>query len=169
MATRAAATSPSSSSGRPRVVVVRAGLTGLALASNGLRLARTALLQHPGMDPKSVRWTLVQAAPSVLGEFPQRLAGKARARLHELGVDVRVSAAVAGVTADQANMRPASTAAPSSTHRRLACAVAIVRTEMGDRGLSHGRLAAVGDALHSRRAADRLLHPHRMAGLQGGS
>jgi hypothetical protein len=70
---------------------------------------------------------------------------------------------------DKVNMRPASTAAPSSTHRWLACAVAVVRTEMGDRGLSHGRLAAVGDALRSRRAADRLLHPLRMAGLQGGS
>jgi NADH dehydrogenase FAD-containing subunit len=64
-------------------VVVGGGFTGLALASNGLRLARTALLKHPGMDPKAVRWTVGEAGPSVLGEFPQRLAAKARARLHE--------------------------------------------------------------------------------------
>jgi NADH:ubiquinone reductase (H+-translocating) len=70
-------------------VVVGRGFTGLAVASNGLRFAPTPLLPHPGMDPKVVRWTVVEAAPSVLGEFPRRLAAQARARLHELGVDVR--------------------------------------------------------------------------------
>jgi hypothetical protein len=45
--------------GHGSFVVVGGGFTGLALASNGLRLARTALLQHPGMDPKVVRWTVV--------------------------------------------------------------------------------------------------------------
>ena len=44
-------------------------------------------------------------------------------------------------------------------------AVAIVSTRMGHRGLRQADLAAVGEALRSRRAADRLLDTHQLAGL----
>ena len=68
----------------------------------------------------------------------------------------------------KASMNLAPTAPPSSASRRLARAVAIVRTQMGHRGPRHDHLAAIGEALRSRRAADQLLDTHQLAGVQGG-
>jgi NADH:ubiquinone reductase (H+-translocating) len=129
-------------------VVVGRGFTGLAVASNGLRFAPTPLLPHPGMDPKVVRWTVVEAAPSVLGEFPRRLAAQARARLHELGVDVRMSAAVAGVTADQVKLENGNTVPTRTVIWTADVAPSPLISQLG-LGIDHGRLV-VDDRLQSR-------------------
>ena len=68
----------------------------------------------------------------------------------------------------ETSMNLAFTAPPSPASQRLARAVAIIRTEMGHRGTRHDHLAAVGDALRSRRAADRLRATHQPASVQGG-
>jgi hypothetical protein len=65
-------------------------------------------------------------------------------------------------------MKLASTATTSSASRRLARAVATVRTEMGHRALRHSRGAAVGAALRARRAVDQLRDTPRLAGIEGG-
>jgi hypothetical protein len=67
------------------------------------------------------------------------------------------------------NTKPAFTETHASGGRGLAHAVAGVRTQMGHRGLRHRRLAAVGDALRSFRAADRLPRIDPLTGLRVAS
>jgi NADH:ubiquinone reductase (H+-translocating) len=55
-------------------VVVGGGFTGLELAAQGHKLARAALRQHRELDSDSVRWTVIEAGRSVLGQFPAKLA-----------------------------------------------------------------------------------------------
>lgn len=56
-----------------------------------------ALRQHRALDSESVRWTVLEAAPSVLGQFPTTLARRALDRIRKRGVDVRLGAAVAEI------------------------------------------------------------------------
>lgn len=71
---------------------------------------------------------------------------------------------------DKVNMKPTSTTAASSAGRPLSRAVAIVRTEMGRRGMGRRPLGAVDTAgVRARRAADRLPNSRALAGVQGGS
>ena len=78
-------------------VVVGGGFTGLELAAQGAALARAALRQDRALDAGSVRWTVLEAGTSVLGQFPSRLAGRALDRIRKRGVDVRLGTAVAEV------------------------------------------------------------------------
>jgi NADH:ubiquinone reductase (H+-translocating) len=67
--------------GHATFVVVGGGFTGLELAAQGTALARAALRQHRALDVGSVRWTVLEAGPSVLGQFPSRLARHALDRI----------------------------------------------------------------------------------------
>jgi hypothetical protein len=66
-------------------------------------------------------------------------------------------------------LAPAPTVARSSAGRPLTRAVDTVRTELGHRTRGHGYLAAVDDALRSRRAGSRFTAGRRPAFLRGGS
>lgn len=54
--------------------------------------------QHRGLDSDSVRWTVIEAGPSVPVQFPPKLANHALARLRRGGIDVRLRTPVAEVT-----------------------------------------------------------------------
>ena len=85
--------------GHATFVVVGGGFTGLELAAQGAALAQAALRQERALDAGSVRWTVLEAGTSVLGQFPSRLARHALDRIRKQRVDVRLGTAVAEVAA----------------------------------------------------------------------
>jgi NADH dehydrogenase len=79
-------------------VVVGAGPTGVEMAGQIAELAhRTLRNEFRRIDPARVRVILLDAAPSVLGSFGDRLGAKALKRLDEIGVEVRLGSKVIGV------------------------------------------------------------------------
>jgi NADH dehydrogenase len=79
-------------------VVVGGGPTGVEMAGQIAELAhRTLRHEFRHIDPRRARVVLVDAAPSVLGSFGDRLGAKALARLHRIGVEVQLGAKVVGV------------------------------------------------------------------------
>jgi len=79
-------------------VVVGGGPTGVEMAGQIAELAhRTLRHEFRRIDPRRARVILVDAAPSVLGSFGDRLGAKALARLDRIGVEVQLGAKVVGV------------------------------------------------------------------------
>lgn len=76
-------------------VVVGAGPTGVEMAGQISELSRRTLkrdFRH--IDPTGARVVLLDAAPTVLSAFGDRLGAKAQARLQRMGVDVQLGAKV---------------------------------------------------------------------------
>jgi NADH dehydrogenase len=81
-------------------VVVGAGPTGVEMAGQIAELAhRTLRREFRSIDPRRARVILLDAAPSVLGSFGDRLGAKAMAKLGRIGVEVQLGAKVVGVDA----------------------------------------------------------------------
>jgi NADH:ubiquinone reductase (H+-translocating) len=81
-------------------VVVGAGATGVEMAGQISELAhRTLRRQFRTIDPARARVVLLDAAPSVLGSFGERLGAKALARLERIGVEVQLEATVVDLDA----------------------------------------------------------------------
>ncbi|RKT77359.1 NADH dehydrogenase [Terracoccus luteus] len=79
-------------------VVVGAGPTGVEMAGQIAELAhRTLKRDFRRIDTKRARVILLDFAPQVLGAFGEKLGDKAKKRLEELGVEVRLGAKVVDV------------------------------------------------------------------------
>jgi NADH dehydrogenase len=82
-------------------VLVGAGATGVELAGAlAVLVRRTLRSEFRRIDPTSARIVLVDMAPRVLGAFPDDLSGAAKARLEQLGVEVRLGHGVDRIDAD---------------------------------------------------------------------
>ena len=76
-------------------VVIGAGPTGVETAGAIAELSKKALAcDYRRINPKCARIVLVEAAPCVLGAFPEELSHYARCALEKLGVEVRLGSAV---------------------------------------------------------------------------
>ncbi len=76
-------------------IVVGGGPTGVEMAGAIAELAKRALAaDFRSIDPRGARIILVEAAPRVLTPFTEKLSGTARRSLEQLGVEVRLGAAV---------------------------------------------------------------------------
>ena len=81
-------------------VIVGAGPTGVEMAGQIAELShRTLRHDFRRIDPRRARVILLDAAPSVLSSFGDRLGAKSLARLDEIGVEVQLGANVVGVDA----------------------------------------------------------------------
>ena len=70
-------------------VVVGGGPTGVELTGSLAELARATLSQeYRHIDPSKARIVLVDGAPRILAEFPEKLSRYAKAALEKLGVEV---------------------------------------------------------------------------------
>jgi len=79
-------------------VVVGAGPTGVEMAGQIAELAhRTLRRDFRRIDPRNARIILLDAAPQILGSFGDKLGGKARRRLEQMGVEIRLGAKVVDV------------------------------------------------------------------------
>jgi NADH dehydrogenase len=96
-------------------VVVGAGATGVEMAGQIAELANHTLRKDfRRIDPRSARIIMLDAAPLVLPAFGERLGGKARRRLEELGVEVQLEAKVVSVDATGIDVEDAD-----GTRRRI--------------------------------------------------
>ncbi|HSF99397.1 MAG TPA: NAD(P)/FAD-dependent oxidoreductase [Ornithinibacter sp.] len=87
-------------------VVVGAGPTGVEMAGQIAELAhRTLKNDFRRIDPTDARIILLDAAPTVLPSFGERLGGAARRRLTDMRVDVRLGAMVTDVDATGITVR----------------------------------------------------------------
>jgi NADH dehydrogenase len=78
-------------------VVVGGGPTGVEMAGAIAELAKVALaLDFRTIDPRSARIILLEAGPRLLTPFDPRLSENAKRSLEQLGVEVRLNAAVTG-------------------------------------------------------------------------
>jgi NADH dehydrogenase len=81
-------------------VVVGAGPTGVELAGQIAELARGSLQRNfRRIDPRESRIVLVDAAPTILGSFPESLRRRTARDLERLGIELHLGAAVTAVEA----------------------------------------------------------------------
>ena len=81
-------------------VVVGGGPTGVELAGTLADIARRVLAnEFHSIDPKQTRILLLEGGPRVLPSYPEDLSRSAEEQLRHLGVEVRTSAMVTGVSA----------------------------------------------------------------------
>jgi NADH:quinone reductase (non-electrogenic) len=81
-------------------VVVGGGPTGVELAGTLADIARRVLAnEFHSIDPKQTRILLLEGGPRVLPSYPEDLSRSAEEQLRQLGVEVRTSALVTGVSA----------------------------------------------------------------------
>jgi NADH:ubiquinone reductase (H+-translocating) len=102
-------------------VIVGAGPTGVELAGQLAELSRHTLRHNfRRIDPAEARIVLLDAAPTVLGSFPESLRQRAMRDLHDIGVEVHLGAAVTHV--DQHGL---NTSAADVSLRRIEAATKI--------------------------------------------
>jgi len=81
--------------------VVGGGPTGVELAGTLAEIARHTLRsEFRRIDPTRARVRLIEAAPRILGSFPEALSASAQRQLQRLGVEVVTNAAVASIDAE---------------------------------------------------------------------
>lgn len=102
-------------------VVVGAGPTGVEVAGQIVELARRSL-QHNfrHIDPSSARVVLLDAGPTILSAFPEKLQRRTVRMLEGMGVEIRVGTMVTGV-----DQRGIDTNANDPRFRRLDSATKI--------------------------------------------
>jgi NADH dehydrogenase len=89
-------------------VVVGAGPTGVEMAGQIAELAhRTLRRDFRRIDPTTSRIILLDAAPTVLPSFGEKLGGRARRHLNKIGVEVQLGAMVTDVDADGLEVKDA--------------------------------------------------------------
>jgi NADH dehydrogenase len=82
-------------------VIVGGGPTGVELAGTLAEIARRTLRdEFRTIDTSRSRIVLVEAGPTILPAFPEKLRSASRESLLQLGVDVRERTAVTDITAD---------------------------------------------------------------------
>lgn len=90
-------------------VVIGGGPSGVEYAGALMELIAGPLARdYPHLGSDEARVVLVEAAPSLLGTMPSALGDYAAQRLRQMGVEVLLQTAVAGVTADEVRLADGS-------------------------------------------------------------
>src|ERR1700716_2621230 len=88
-------------------VIIGGGATGVEMAGAIAELANRALAaDFRAIDPRAARIILVEAAPRLLTPFDPSLSEAAKKSLEQLGVEVRLGAAVTALDAEGVSMGP---------------------------------------------------------------
>jgi NADH:quinone reductase (non-electrogenic) len=117
-------------------VIVGAGPTGVELAGQLAELSRHSLRHNfRRIDPAEARIVLLDAAPTILGSFPESLRRRAMRDLQDIGIEVHLGAAVTHV-----DLRGLATNAADTRLRRIEAATKIWAA--GVQGSPLGRLLA---------------------------
>ena len=102
-------------------VLVGGGPTGVELAGTLAEIARQTLRdEFRSIDTSRARIVLVEAGPTILPAFPQKLRVAARESLRHLGVEVRENTAVTDIDAHGVVLTVGSAAGESRTERMTA-------------------------------------------------
>lgn len=85
---------PDERQARCTFVVVGAGYVGTEFTAQMQRFTRTALGSYPSLDPRDLRWMLLDVAPRVLPELGERLGKVALDLLGRRGVEIRLETSI---------------------------------------------------------------------------
>lgn len=137
---------------RLQFVVVGGGYAGTETAACLQRLTTAALHRYPRLDPKLVKWHLVDIAPKLMPELGEDLGSRALATLRQRGVEVSLGTSVAEVGAEHVKL---------TDGRSLPC-----RTLIWTAGVAASPLVATlnRDTVKGRLAVDAAM---RVPGLDG--
>ncbi|HEY5973406.1 MAG TPA: NAD(P)/FAD-dependent oxidoreductase, partial [Geobacteraceae bacterium] len=163
-------------------VVVGGGPTGVELAGAIAEMSRYTLANDfRAIDPRMSRVILVEGLPRILGAFVEHLSASASASLQELGVQVRTSAMVTGITVDGVSLGdefiPAATViwAAGVKAASLGDTLGVPQDQQGRVYVTpelsvagHPELFVVGDQAHCRDEAGRPLPGLAPVALQQG-
>jgi NADH dehydrogenase len=94
---------------RCRFVVVGGGYAGVETAACLEMLTRSALDHFPRLDPKLVRWMIVDIAPRLMPELGEKLGLTAMQMLRARGVDIRLETGIDAVTEDSVRLTTGET------------------------------------------------------------
>jgi NADH dehydrogenase len=95
---------PDSAQRRLTFVFAGAGFAGVEALAELQELAAGALRRHPRLAGVQPRWLLVDHAPRILGQVPERLARSAARTLERRGVEILSGTALAAVGAGTATL-----------------------------------------------------------------
>ncbi|MET9437149.1 NAD(P)/FAD-dependent oxidoreductase [Streptomyces sp. NPDC006551] len=85
---------------RLQFVVVGGGYAGTETAACLQRLTHHAIKRYPRLDPKLIKWHLVDIAPKLMPELGDKLGGAALDILRRRGIEVSLGVSVASVDAE---------------------------------------------------------------------
>ncbi|MBX9246901.1 NAD(P)/FAD-dependent oxidoreductase [Actinotalea ferrariae] len=115
-------------------VVVGAGPTGVEMAGQIAELAHRSLRDDfRRIDPRSARIVLLDAAPTLLGAFSDKLSGAARRQLERLGIEVQLGQKVVGVDADGVDLEDADGRTSRIASRTKVWAAGVAASPLGRR------------------------------------
>ncbi|GGO90865.1 NAD(P)/FAD-dependent oxidoreductase [Wenjunlia tyrosinilytica] len=89
---------------RLQFVVVGGGYAGTETAACLQRLTTAATRRYPRLDPRLVKWHVVDIAPKLMPELGDRLGRKALEVLRDRGIEVSLGVSVAEVGADSVKL-----------------------------------------------------------------
>lgn len=86
---------PAERASRLQFVVVGGGYAGTETAACLQRLTSAALCRYPRLDPKLIKWHLIDIAPRLMPELGERLGLSAQKILRDRGVEISLGVSVA--------------------------------------------------------------------------
>ncbi len=165
------------------IVIVGGGPTGVEMAGGFAELIDRPLRRDfPGIDTDRARVVLVEGQDRLLGSFAPRLGDRARSRLEDMGVDVRLETQVQSVEADRVRFADGSDIASNTViwaagvkAHPLAGALGLETTRGGRlvvddqlRVPGYPDVYAIGDVAASMEADGRLVPQVAPGAMQGG-
>ncbi|WP_248580911.1 NAD(P)/FAD-dependent oxidoreductase [Nocardioides sp. InS609-2] len=83
-------------------VFVGGGYAGVEALAELEDMVRRVIFRYQGLSMADTRWVLVEAAPRILGQLPERLATYTTANLQDRGVEIRTGISVASLAEGRA-------------------------------------------------------------------
>ncbi|AEW94565.1 NADH dehydrogenase (ubiquinone) [Streptantibioticus cattleyicolor NRRL 8057 = DSM 46488] len=92
---------PAERESRLQFVVVGGGYAGTETAACLQRLTTAAVKRYPRLDPRLIRWHLIDIAPKLMPELGERLGQKALEILRDRGIEVSLGVSIAEAGPDK--------------------------------------------------------------------
>ncbi|WP_435178029.1 NAD(P)/FAD-dependent oxidoreductase [Actinacidiphila sp. bgisy145] len=89
---------------RLQFVVVGGGYAGTETAACLQRLTTNALCRYPRLDPRQIKWHLIDIAPKLMPELGDKLGRSAQQILRDRGIDISLGVSVAKAGPDEVTL-----------------------------------------------------------------
>ncbi|MFJ6567886.1 NAD(P)/FAD-dependent oxidoreductase [Streptomyces sp. NPDC091292] len=129
---------------RLQFVVVGGGYAGTETAAGLQRLTTSALTRYPRLDPRQIKWHLIDIAPKLMPELGDKLGSVALGILRRRGIEVSLGVSVAEAGADKVTFTDGRVV-PCRTLIWTAGVVASPLVHTFDAETVHGRLVVAPD------------------------